>query len=67
MATCVACLRSVEVKNFLSSVVQIVCMVSFAYIHRYSRYYLSFFFRVLGLSHGISYSHKNMLMFPVNG
>lgn len=52
MATCVACLRSVEVKNILFSVVQIVCMVSFAYIQRYSRYYLSFF-RVLVLSHGI--------------
>lgn len=45
MATCVTCLQSVEVKNFLISGAQIVCMVSFAYICRYSRYYLLFFWR----------------------
>lgn len=43
MATCVTCLQSVEVKNFLISGAQIVYMVSFADIRRYSRYYLLFF------------------------
>lgn len=58
-----------EVKNFLISVIQIVCMVSFAYIHRYSRYYFSFFsgFWFCLTASSLNYFHKNMHPWSLHG